>query len=218
MAKDWVEPNPDHPRDPETGEFTDKTGAGQTRDWAQRISDEITTGRHGMSQEDRDMLLEKIRQTSETVAGHMQQMHRGLQEHLAARTDPLFHSEMSDAVEQDATERARQTLREQALFAFDKPGNLKRQINELYDELDIDERESIDDYIDKLRMDEVHGPLDQAGLDYALSNHASFIFDSAIADPKALLEKLRYIEAHGRRRFQETIAVLEDLISFTEED
>lgn len=96
MAKDWVEPNPDHPRDPHSGEFTDKTGAGEVRDWAQKISDEIGSGQHGLSQADREMLLQKIRDTSETVAGHMQQLHRSLDEQMAARSDPLFHQEMSD--------------------------------------------------------------------------------------------------------------------------
>ena len=213
MAKD-----PDfekkHPRDPDDGRFTET--------WAQGISDEI--GRRFTPEEAAPIhdALGRLRQSmgrmDETLRQTGQHIRRTVREEAAAQSDPLFHQEMSDMVEQDAAERARQALRERALFAFDKPGNLRRQISAIYDEFGIEERESIDGYISVLRMEDIHEPLDQAGLDYALSNHTAYIFDFGLGDAKGLLAKLRRDERRTGRGWPETISQLEDIIGIIEGD
>lgn len=232
MGKDWVEPNPDHPRDPKTGEFVDHPGGG----WARRLSEEI--GQHiDPAHIDRVRAeLDRFRQASEQLHQASQAAGRTVDEHNAAASDPLFHHEMTGMLEQQQPTHPGQQLfdriqaifppqthdptrdrREDTMFALDPISGYRRYLTQLYDILGIDHntaQTAINDYLDILRPEDLDRPKQPEDLDYGLSGVVAYLQNGQQA--RELLDKIQSIrEATGLNYFQETGYMVEDaLIDF----
>ena len=142
-----------------------------------------------------------------------QHIRRTVREDAASRSDPLFHAEMSDMVEQDQAERARQALREHAMDAFNPRAALTRDLRSLFEKLDVPD---IDDAIEEhmgYAGSRITIPIDDAQLDMGLVSAIS-LYDRAGIDH--LLDKLDEYDPRWQDRFPDTADFLDEIGALSE--